>query len=104
MVSDYNENIFDYIILNDTFETNISLSANSCNTIYVKPVSNLSIKEILPEEYELKSIEGINNNGDSINIEKGKNYKISFTNNFIKKNFFHSFDRIVNKITKGSGG
>ena len=103
VVSDYNENVFDYIILNDTFETNISLSANSCNTIYVKPVSNLSIKEILPEEYELKSIEGINNNGDSINIEKGKNYKISFTNNFIKKNFFHSFDRIVNKITKGSG-
>lgn len=101
--SRYNDNVFDYILTSNEFETNISLDPNTCKTIYTKPGIKLSIKEVIPLEYNLNSVDGINNNGSSLNIEKGKNYKVTFNNSFVKKNFFHSFDRIINRIVRGSG-
>ena len=100
VTSNYDENTFDYIVKGDTLETNLSIKPNKCTVIYLEP-GNYSVKQILPMEYNLDNVEGLNNN--SLNVENGKTYKVTFTNSFVKKSFFHSFNRIINKISKGSG-
>ncbi len=103
VTTSYNENIFDYIIVDENFETNLSIEPNKCKSIYVTPGLDLKIKEIVPEEYNLTEIEGIGDNGGSLQIEQGNNYSITFTNSFVKKSFFHSYGRVINKVVKGAG-
>lgn len=95
------DNIFQYSINNNSYDTSIILNKDSCMSLYLEP-GRYNIKQIIPEEYEIYNITGdINKNNSYLDIVDGNNYNIKFTNVFRKKGFFHSFGRIVNKIKGG---
>lgn len=99
----YNANSFQFHITDSTndYDTWVVLENNKCETLYLDPAIYY-IKEIVPQEYKIKSVSGsITKNDSELVIESGKIYNITFTNEFVKKGFLHSFGRIVNKITQG---
>ena len=99
----YNENVFQFHItgLNNKYDTWVVLENNLCETIYVDP-DTYNIKEIVPQEYFIKSVSGaISSNNSNLVVDEGQNYEIIFTNEFIRKGFFHSFGRVVNRILDG---
>lgn len=101
--SSYNENTFQFHITGTTnhYDTWITLEKDQCRTIFVDP-STYKIKEIIPQEYTLKSVTGaITSDGSNLEVQEGHNYEITYTNEFIKKGFFHSFGRVVNKVIQG---
>lgn len=101
--SNYNDNVFQFKVTGNTnnYETWIVLEKDKCETIYVEP-STYKIFEVVPQEYKIKEIRGaISSNNANLVIEDGKDYEITYVNEFIKKGFFHSFGRIVNKIEGG---
>lgn len=103
VTSSYNENTFQFHITGNTnhYETWISLEKDQCDTIFVDP-STYKIKEVVPQEYTIKSVSGaITANNANLTVEEGHDYEITYTNEFVKKGFFHSFDRIVNRIVQG---
>ena len=101
--SSYNENIFQFHITGTTnnYETWMTLEKDQCETIFVDP-STYKIKEIVPQEYRVKSVTGaITSDGANLTVALGQNYEITYTNEFIKKGFLHSFGRVKNKIVQG---
>ena len=99
----YNENVFQFHITGTTnnYETWMVLENNECETIFVDP-STYKINEILPQEYKIKSVTGaITSNNSNLVVAEGNNYEITYTNEFIKKGFLHSFGRVVNKVVQG---
>jgi len=68
-----------------------------CKTLYVKE-GKYKILEVVPQNYKLTSISGIDTNGGELNIQLGSNYKVTFTNEYDGKGFFHTFGRVVNTI------
>ena len=99
----YNANSFQFHITDSTndYDTWVVLENNKCETLYLDPATYY-IKEIVPQEYKIKSVSGsITKNDSELVIESSKIYNITFTNEFVKKGFLHSFGRIVNKITQG---
>lgn len=96
-------NTFQFKISGTTngYESWVNLENDQCETIYVDP-STYQISEIVPQEYQIKKVEGaISSNNENLVVELGKNYEITYINEFKKKNFFHSFGRIVNQIKQG---
>lgn len=96
-------NTFQFQITGTTngYETWINLENDQCETIYVDP-STYKISEVVPQEYQIKEVNGaISSNNETLVVELGKNYEITYINEFKKKNFFHSFGRIVNQIIQG---
>jgi len=101
--SSYNENTFQFHITGTTnnYETWITLEKDQCETIFVDP-STYKIKEIVPQEYRVKSVAGaITSDGANLTVALGQDYEITYTNEFIKKGFLHSFGRVKNKIVQG---
>lgn len=99
----YNENIFQFHVTGTTnhYETWVSLEKDECETIFVDP-STYKIKEVIPQEYSIKSVTGaITSDGSNLNVAEGHNYEITYKNEFIKKGFLHSFGRVVNKVVQG---
>lgn len=98
----YVPNVFQFSIESATnhYQTWLTLENDQCQMIYVEP-STYKIKEVIPQEYEIKEITGaIHKNGENLIVEENKDYSITYTNIFKKKGFFHSFGRKVNKIMK----
>ena len=101
--SSYNENTFQFHITGTTnhYETWITLEKDECETIFVDP-STYKIKEIVPQEYSIKSVTGaITSDGSNLTVAEGHDYEITYTNEFVKKGFLHSFGRVVNKVVQG---
>ena len=99
----YTEGVFQFQIKGTTnqYETWVTLENNECRTIYVNP-SAYQVKEIVPQEYTIKTVSGaINTNGATLNVLEGQNYKITYTNEFRKKAFYHSSGKIINEIVQG---
>lgn len=99
----YNENVFQFHVTGNTnqYETWITLEKDNCETIFIDP-STYKIKEIVPQEYKIKKVEGaltIDNN--NLTVREGQDYEVTYTNEFVKKGFLHSFGRVVNKIFQG---
>lgn len=101
--SSYNENTFQFHVMGTTnqYETWITLEKDECETIFVDP-STYKIKEIVPQEYSIKRVTGaITSDGSNLIVAEGHDYEITYTNEFVKKGFLHSFGRVVNKVVQG---
>lgn len=101
--SSYDENVFQFHITGTTngFDTWVVLEKDQCETVYVNP-GTYKIKEVIPQEYSIKSVVGaINTDNANLVVELGNNYEITYTNEFNKRGFLHSFGRVVNKIVYG---
>ena len=99
----YNENTFQFHITGTTnqYETWVTLEKDECETIFVDP-STYKIKEIVPQEYSIKSVTGaITTDGSNLTVSEGNDYEITYTNEFVKKGFLHSFGRVENKVVQG---
>lgn len=99
----YNENTFQFHITGNTnyYETWVTLENDECETIFVEP-STYKINEIVPQEYRIKNVAGsITTNNSNLVVAEGSNYEITYTNEFVKKGFLHSFGRVVNKVEQG---
>ena len=95
------KNIFQYIITGDNYETWVKLKNNECSTLYVLP-GNYKVKEVVPQEYEIKNIDGIvNSNNKSFEVEEDSNNSITYVNKFKYKTFYHAFGRSIGKILGG---
>lgn len=87
--------------ITDKYETWITMDNDQCGTIFIEP-GTYKIREIVPQEYEIISITGaISSNNESLVVELGKDYEVTYTNEFKKKGFLHSFGRVVNKVIQG---
>lgn len=94
-------NITQYYVTGDDYETWINLLDNECSKIYVLP-GKYNIKEVVAQEYEISSIDGdLKINNTEIEIDKKDNKKITYTNKFKYKRFYHSFGRSIGKIIGG---
>lgn len=99
----YNENTFQFHIIGTTnhYETWITLEKDQCESIFVDP-STYKIKEIVPQEYSIKRVSGaVTSDNTNLVVSEGENYEVTYTNEFIKKGFYHSFGRVVNKVVQG---
>ena len=60
------------------------------------------VKEVVPQEYVINKVEGaVTSDFQSFYVEQGRNYEITYKNEFKKKGFMHSTGRIVNKVVQG---
>ncbi len=93
-----------YITNNNNQDIWLNIKDGACQSIYLEPGS-YEIQEVVPQEYTLDEISifdgatTINiNNGETINIEEGKNYTITFANRYKRKGFFHSEGSVTNNV------
>lgn len=103
VTSRYNDNVFQFLITGEEnhYETWMTLEKDECETIFIDPAT-YQIKEIIPQEYVLKSVGGaITENDSELVVEEGHDYEIIYTNEFVKKGFLHSFGRVISKIEGG---
>lgn len=101
--TNYNENTFQFHITgtSNNYETWVTLKNNQCDTIYLD-AGTYKIKEVVPQEYNIKAVTGaITSDNSILTVEESKNYEVTYTNEFVKKGFLHSFGRVVNKIVQG---
>ena len=99
----YNENQFQFHITGTTnnYETWVILEKDGCETIFVDP-STYRVKEIVPQEYSIKSVAGaVTSDNANLVVAEGHNYEITYTNEFVKKGFLHSFGNVKNQIVQG---
>ena len=99
----YNENQFQFHITGTTnnYETWVILEKDGCETIFVDP-STYKVKEIVPQEYSIKSVAGaVTSDNANLVVAEGHNYEITYTNEFVKKGFLHSFGNVKNQIVQG---
>ena len=87
-------------ISNNNFQTSINMSKNSCLNVYLTP-GTYNINEIIPQEYNIKQITGLNSNGASLQVVQGQEYNVTFVNEFRQKGFMHAFGRTTQKIDQG---
>lgn len=84
----------------DCFETWISLHQDECKTLFVNP-GYYKIKETMLQEFERYSYQISNNSFDDdyiFKINENEEVTATITNQFRRKGFMHSFDRIENII------
>ena len=94
----YDDKVFNIKIEGNNFSSTARLKRGESRTFYLKP-GDYKVTEIIPQEYNLVSVEGIiNSNAQIFKLDNKDNYKITFTNEFVKKGFFHASSEIVNKI------
>ena len=101
--TNYDENTFQFHITGTTnkYDTWVTLENDQCDTIYLD-AGTYKIREIVPQEYKIKSVTGaITQDNSNLVVEEEKDYEVTYTNEFIKKGFLHSFGRVVNKIVQG---
>ena len=97
----YNKNIFQFIVSSDDYEAWINLNDNECRVLSVIP-GNYKVKEIIPQEYTITSIDGIiSNNNQEFEVKESSTNKITYTNKFKYKKFYHAFGRSFGKILGG---
>lgn len=102
-IKESSENIFQFKVsgTDNDYETWLSIEGNECNYVYVSP-GTYNVFEVIPQEFSLTNVSGaISENNKTFTIEYEKDYEISFTNEFKKKGFLHSFGRVENKINQG---
>ncbi len=87
-----NDKVFQFKITGpNNFETWLGISGGKCQKIFVD-AGTYSVTEILPQEYTLKSVTGDQtSNGGSLTVQSGKTSNVTFTNQFVKKGFYHSY-------------
>ena len=91
-------NKFQIKVTGTGYETWVVLDEDECKDISVDP-GTYTIKEVIPQEYELSSVTGISSNGGTLTVTSGVNSTITFTNRFKNKGFYHSSGRVENTIT-----
>ena len=95
------KNIFQFIITGEKYESWVNLKNNECRTISVIP-GTYKIKELIPQEYEIKSIDGIVPlNNYEFEVLEGSINKITYNNRFKYKKFYHAFGRSIGKYLGG---
>lgn len=94
-----NNNFQYHITSDDGYDTWITLSNNKCISINLIP-GKYYINQVVSQEYNVISSDLVNDD-NSLLIEKGKDYNISFTNKYNKKLFFHSYGRSFGVILGG---
>ena len=98
VVNDKNDrNIFQFHITGDGYDTWLNIQSNTCNAVYLNP-GDYAVTEVIPQDYDLKSVAGISSNGGVIRISEGKNETVTFTNEYKKQGFFHSYGSVVNTV------
>ena len=95
-------NTFQIKISNSNYETWVILVKNECKTIYVTP-GVYRINEVIPQEYEIARVDGIEANNSNLTVVQGNDYEISYTNQFVKKGFLHSSGKVINRIGGNNG-
>ena len=91
-------NTFQFHITREGYDSWITLEKDECRTIYLEP-GNYKIQEVVPQEYQIHQIRGdITMNNSILNVEDGKDYNITYINEFKKKGFLHSFGRVENHL------
>lgn len=90
---------FHIVSTDNTYDTWLNMEGNQCTAIYLNPVE-YNITEIIPQKYELESIEGISTNGGTIKIEEGKNSTVTFNNSYKKKGYYHSSGFVENIVNQ----
>lgn len=103
IIKESSENIFQFKVsgTDNDYETWLSIEGNECNYVYVSP-GTYNVFEVIPQEFSLTNVSGaISENNKTFTVEYEKDYEISFTNEFKKKGFLHSFGRVENKINQG---
>ncbi len=95
-----------HITDNENEDMWLNIKGGTCQSVYLEP-NSYDLLEVVPQEYTLKEVsltDGENviniNNGEKINIAEGKNYTITFVNEYKRKGFFHSDGKVVNKVEK----
>ena len=99
----YNENVIQFKITGTTndYDTWIVLEKDACDSIYIDS-GTYKIKEVIPQEYKIKSITGaVTEDNTPFNVESGNDYEVTYKNEFVKKGFFHSFGHAINRIVQG---
>ena len=100
--SSYNGNSINYLITSTNYETWMTLSKDECESIYVDPGS-YKIKEIVPEEYSIKTVTGaVSNDDTNFVIALGNDYTVNYLNQFTRKGFMHSSGSVVNVVDPNS--
>ena len=103
ITGNYDENRIQFRVTGNTnnYETWIVLEKDACETIFVDP-GTYKIKEVVPQEYTIKSVTGaVNADNTNLVIASGQDYTVTYTNEFIKKGFFHSYGKIINRVVQG---
>ena len=84
--------------LNNKYSSWILIENDGCKTIYINP-DEYQIKQIPLQEYQLKKITGaITKNNTTFTCTKDKEYKITFTNEYRKKVFYHSAGKDISQL------
>ena len=92
---------FQFQIAGNQYETWLIMKKDECKSVYLNE-GDFKVLEIIPQEYSLTGVTGsISSNGAVLNVSSGNEYKITFTNKFTQKGFYHSTGRAENKITLG---
>lgn len=95
-------NSFKFKIYNNDVEYSTVLKNQECMNFYLDP-GTYNIKEIVPQEYNIDSINGsISANDGNLTIVLGTNYQVTFNNNFKSMKFMHAFGNISGLIEGGN--
>ena len=93
-------NKFQIHVTKTGYDTWVVLEEDECVSLYVDP-GTYTIKEVVPQEYEIYSTSGFTN--ATLGTVDLVGYKeVSFTNKFKKKGFYHSYGRIENTVGANS--
>lgn len=91
---------FQINIKNDLYDSWIVLKNDECKNAYLEP-GKYKISEAVGQDYVLDSVVGsITSNNATLNVELGKDYEITFINEYKSHFFFHSVGRAENKVRK----
>ncbi len=97
--NDANDYFQFHITSKNGYDTWINLRNNENQVLYLEPSDTYYIKEIIPQEYILKSVTGdIKFNGGNIEVELGDKLSVEFTNEYQKKSYYHSNGRVSNEV------
>lgn len=91
---------FQINIHNDSYDAWLVLKNEECKSVYLEP-GKYKIGEVVSQDYVLDSVVGaITSNNATLNVELGKDYEITFINEYKNHFFFHSVGRAENKVRK----
>lgn len=84
--------------LNNKYSSWVLIENDGCKSIYLNP-DEYQIKQIPLQEYKLKKITGaITKNDSSFTCKEDKEYKITFTNEYRKRVFYHSSGKDISSL------
>ncbi len=84
--------------INNKYSSWVLIENDGCKTIYINP-DEYQVKQVPLQEYKLKKITGaITKNNESFTCKEDKEYKITFTNEYRKKVFYHSAGKDISQL------